>query len=203
VTDTDTPTPFADDDDDDIIYSTGADNSDFDFDKMFGEEADLSLVYPPNGMYNAIIKGVLHQEKVNTDGPNTGKTSRGWNISVQLDVPSGDLASYNGTFYGKYIWLGFKPNFTPNGLRELCSFLSAATGDDWEGRTVDFREFRPEVREIRGRRNVAMSYFDELPICVTLNTADELDKRTGLTTKRTKIVGWHSQSDYVSQEDPY
>src|SRR4029077_2285445 len=99
MTDTDTPTPFADDDEA-FVFSTGADTAEFDFDVMFGEAADLSLVYPPNGMYNAVVKGVLHQEKVNTDGPNAGKTSRGWNISVQLEVPSGDLASYNGTFYG-------------------------------------------------------------------------------------------------------
>jgi hypothetical protein len=201
MTDT-TPTPFVEDDDDGYVFPTD-EPADFDFDKMFGESADLSLVYPPDAMYNAIVKSVLHQEKVNTDGPNTGKTSRGWNISVQLDCPDGALASYNGSFYGKYIWLGFKPTFTPNGLRELCAFLSAVTGEDWEGRTVDFRDFRPEVRDIRGRRNVAMSFFDEMPVCVTLRTGEELDKRTGLIVRRTKIVGWTHPSDYVEMGDPY
>ena len=200
---TDTDSPFAEDDEG-YVYDPGTDTTEFDFDSMFGEEADLSLVYPPDDKYNAIVKSVLHQEKTNTDGPNTGKVSRGWNISVQLDMPSGPYASFNGTFFGKYIWLGFKPNFTPNGLRELCAFLSAVTERDWEGETVDFRQFRPEVREIRGRRNVAMSYFDELPVCVSLTTGTEVDKRTGLSVKRTKITGWHRPIDMDSGvEEPY
>lgn len=202
MTDT-TDSPFADEDEA-YIYDNGVEAPpDFDFEQMFGESADLSLVYPPDDWYNATIKSVLHQEKINTDGPNTGKTSRGWNISVQLDMPSGPYASFNGTFYGKYIWLGFKPNFTPNGLRELCAFLSAATEEDWEGKTVDFRQFQPEVREIRGRRNVAMSFFDERPICVYLTTAKEVDKRTGKEEPRTKITGWRSVSDFELGDEPY
>jgi len=206
MTDTDdTIIPFADDDDTGFTFTPPVveETADFDFDVMFGEEADLSLVYPPDAWYNAVVKGVLHQEKVNTDGPNTGKVSRGWNISVQLDCPSGPMASYNGTFYGKYIWLGFKPSWTPNGLRELCQFLSAITEEDWEGRNVDFKMFRPEVRDVRGRRNVAMAFFDERPVSVKLQSKDEVDKRTGETTKRTKIVGWRSVSDFELEDEPY
>jgi hypothetical protein len=204
---TDIETPFTDDDevpeDTGFVFQENEDSTDFDFDKMFGEDADLSMVYPPDGWYNAVVKGVLHQEKTNTDGPNTGKVSRGWNISVQIDQPSGPLASYNGTFFGKYIWLGFKPQWTPNGLRELCAFLTATTGEKWEGRNVNFKEFRPEVRDVRGRRNVAMSYFDEMPVSVRLSTVEEVDKRDGESKPRTKIVGWRSVSDYELDEDPY
>lgn len=202
-----TTAPFTEDDetipeDTPYVFPT-EETAEFDFDSMFGEEADLSMVYPPDGWYNAQVKGVLHQEKTNTDGPNTGKVSRGWNISIQLDCPSGPTASYNGTFYGKYIWLGFRPNWTPNGLRELCQFLSAVTGEEWEGRNVNFKEFRPEVREVRGRRNVAMSFFDEMPVCVRLQTIDEVDKRTGESNRRTKIVGWREVSDFELDDDPY
>lgn len=186
-------TPFTDEEETAFVFQDES-GSEFDFDAMFGDEADLSMVYPPDGWYNAIVKGVLHQEKTNTDGPNAGKTSRGWNISVQLDQPSGPNVSYNGTFYGKYIWLGFRPNWTPNGLRELCQFLSAVTGEEWEGRAVNFKEFRPEVRDVRGRRNVAMAYFDEMPVSVKLSSIEEVDKRTGETQKRTKIVGWREVS---------
>lgn len=204
-----TATPFTEDDDDipedtGYVFAPTEDSAEFDFDQMFGEDADLSMVYPPDGWYNAVVKGVLHQEKTNTDGPNVGKVSRGWNISVQLDCPSGQTASYNGTFFGKYVWLGFKPNWTPNGLRELCSFLTATTGEEWEGRNVNFKEFRPEVRDVRGRRNVAMSYFDEMPVCVRLQTVDEIDKRTGEGIRRTKIMGWRSASEFEMEgEEPY
>lgn len=205
---TDPATTFTDDDDDTLPEDTpfvfhNEGGEDFDFDAMFGEEADLSLVWIPDGWYNAKVKGVLHQEKTNTDGPNTGKVSRGWNISIQLDCPSGPAASHNGTFYGKYIWLGFKPTWTPNGLRELCQFLAAVTGEEWEGRNVNFKDFRPEVRDVRGRRNVAMSLFDDMPVCVRLQTVDEVDKRTGETNRRTKIVGWREVSNFELDEDPY
>jgi hypothetical protein len=101
------------------------------------------------------------------------------------------------------VWLGFKPSWTPNGLRELCQFLSATTGEEWEGRNVNFKEFRPEVREVRGRRNVAMSYFDEMPVSVRLSTVEEVDRRSGESVKRTKIMGWRSVSDYDMDEEPY
>lgn len=206
-----TATPFTDDDevpeDTGFVFQEEEDSPEFDFDKMFGEAADLSLVYPPDGWYNAQVKGVLHQEKTNSDGPNIGKVSRGWNISIQIDQPSGPLASYNGTFFGKYIWLGFKPSWTPNGLRELCQFLTATDphqdGMDWEGRNVNFKEFRPEVRDVRGRRNVAMSIFDDLPVSVKLQTVEEVDKRDGEQKKRTKIVGWRGVSSFEMDEEPY
>jgi len=63
--------------------------------------------------------------------------------------------------------------------------------------------FRPEVRDVRGRRNVAMAFFDERPVSVKLQSKDEVDKRTGETTKRTKIVGWRSVSDFELEDEPY
>lgn len=162
-----------------------------DLDDMFSEgEADFSLMYPPNDDYNAVIQVVEHRQKINDEGPNAGRKSRGWNISVQLDCPNPAQAPYNGSFFSKYIWFGFDGEWNAQGLQQLCNFLEGATGEKWADRNVDLRSFHPEKREIRGKQVVAMAFFDKVPVLVTLKKLTKLDKRTDTMEDKVEIVKW-------------
>lgn len=168
-----------------------------DLDEMFSDgEADFSLMYPPDGDYNAVIQIVEHRQKINDSGNNIGRKSRGWNISVQLDCPNPAQAPYNGSFQNKYIWFGFDAEWSPQGLQQLCNFLEGVTGEKWADRNVDLKSFHPERREVRGKSVVAMSYFDKVPVRVKLVTREKMDNRTDTMEKRTEIVGFFAPVPY-------
>lgn len=180
-----------------FVINKPVEDDDVDLDAMFAEiPADFSLMYPPDGSYNAIVQLVEHRQKINESGPNQGRLSRGWNLSVQLDCPNPAQAPFNGSFQNKYIWFGFDKDWSPQGLQQLCNFLEAVTGESWEDRNVDLKSFNPERRDVRGKSVVVMSFFDKVPVLVKLKTMKKLNKQTEEMEKRTEIVGFASPVPY-------
>lgn len=177
----------------DTDYTFDAD--DLDLDDLFGGsegEADLSLMFPPNGWYNAVIKFVRHDHKFNQD---KGKISRGWYVNVQLDCPEGPQKDFHGQFASTYIWFGYDKNWTPSGLQQLGQLLSGVTGETFKDNVVNLKDYGPVKRTDRnGKPVVIMSYFDDLPCRVHLTQKTEV--KDGTETTRVMITGWGQPVPY-------